>query len=370
MQKQMSNFQKIKIDGKEYFIIDSIQNLRAEDSFIYRKNKLKMFKGNGESRKYVGSYTGSSGERLSDFFEYKKWGEGKNKEGKRVYTSIQENCFFSKTNLLKYLYDSRIEYQKQEQIYNFDISDFYSDRIDKINNLEIDKIFFGIYDVSDLIGNKKKYSRGYIRSDNEIWKTWRELVLPKISYLSILKLIPVNNESSKSPLFYFRILLDYQFRSIVHPQLAESTEIIEKENKKRVIKKSASREGQQKYRKKVIEHMPQCPFTKISDDRLLIASHIKPYKACINEDKIGESIDFLNGLALSPTYDKLFDQGYITFTDNGELICGSLLTAYTWEKLNINPNAKNKLRIYPENREQYLEYHRQKVFQDNINDFI
>lgn len=36
-----------------------------------------MLKGNGESRKYVGSYTGSSGERLSDFFEYNDWGKEK-----------------------------------------------------------------------------------------------------------------------------------------------------------------------------------------------------------------------------------------------------------------------------------------------------
>ncbi|HEZ4438167.1 TPA: DNA (cytosine-5-)-methyltransferase, partial [Neisseria meningitidis] len=43
---------------------------------------------------------------------------------------------------------------------------------------------------------------------------------------------------------------------------------------------------------------------------------------------------------------------------------------YTWEKLNINPNAKNKMRIYPEGREKYLEYHRKFVFQDNIDDFL
>ena len=116
--------------------------------------------------------------------------------------------------------------------------------------------------------------------------------------------------------------------------------------------------------------MPQCPFTKISDERLLIASHIKPYRTCINEKKVDEAIDYLNGLALSPTYDKLFDQGYITFTDKGELICGTQLTPYTWERLNINPNAKNVLRIYPEKREQYLDYHRKYVFQDDINDLI
>lgn len=360
----MSSFQKIKIDGNEYYIIDSIQNLRAEDSFIHRQNKLKIFKGNGESRKYVGSYIGANGNRLSDFFEYNKWGEGK-LNGKRVYTPIQNKCFFSKTNLQKYLYDSRIEYQKQEQVYNFDISNFYNKHIKKVNEIQNDKIFFSIYDVSDFKDNK--LSRGYIRSDDSIWTMWRKLILPKISYLSILKLIPVIENSKKSPLYYFRILLDYQFRSIVHPQLSiSSIEIMERKKKKTT--KTSSREGQQKYRKAVIDYMPQCPFTKISDDRLLIASHIKPYKVCVNENKKEESIDYLNGLALSPTYDKLFDQGYITFTNKGELICGTQLTAYTWEKLNINPNAKNIMRIYPENREKYLEYHRKNVFQDDIND--
>lgn len=365
----MNNFQKIKIEGKEYYIIDSIQNLRAEDSFIYRKNKLTMFKGNGESRKYVGSYTGTSGDRLSDFFEYDEWGQGK-EDGKRIYTPIQNKCFFSKTNLLKYMYDARIEYQKQEQVYKFDISEFYNKRVETVNKLETEKVFFSIYDVSDFVDNK--LNRGYIRSDNKIWDIWRKLVLPKISYLSILKLLPIDSqEQNLEPLYYFRILLDYQFRSIVHPKLTTSTsEIVVKEKQKRVTKKSPSREGQQQYRKKVIEHMPQCPFTKISDDRLLIASHIKPYKSCINEDKVHEAIDHLNGLALSPTYDRLFDQGYITFTDKGELICGTQLTAYTWERLNINPNAKNLMRIYPEQRENYLEYHRQNVFQDDINDLI
>ncbi len=361
----MSNFQKINISGKAYFIIDTIQNLRAEDSFIHRKNKLQAFKGNGEARKYVGSYIGTSGDRLSDFFEYNDWGKGR-KNGKRIYTTISDRCFFSKTNLLKYLYDARVEYQRQEQIYHCDITEHYNDYVEEISALQTEKVHFSIYDVSDFVDNK--LSRGYIRSDDDIWDSWRKLILPKISYLSILKLVAVENPSDK-PLYYFRILLDYQFRSIVHPQLSVSTsEIIEKEHKKRIHKKSPAREGQQQYRKKVIEHMPQCPFTKISDDKLLIASHIKPYKVCVNENNINEAIDFYNGLALTPTYDKLFDQGYITFTDKGELICGTQLSAYTWEKLNINPNAKNIMRIFPEKREKYLEYHRRNVFQDDIDE--
>lgn len=366
----MSNFQKIHIEGKEYFIVDSIQNLRAEDSFIYRKNKLKMFKGNGEARKYVGSYLGASGERLSDFFEYKEWGMGV-KDSERVYTPIQTgNCFFSKSNLLKYMYDARIEYQKQEQVYNFDISEFYNENLESISSLENEKTFFSIYDVSDFTDNN--LSRGYIRSDDSIWDIWRKLVLPKISYLSILKLIPVEGiKEDQRPLFYFRILLDYQFRSIVHPSLIRTTtefEVVEKIQREPL--KSVGRQGADLYRKKVLEHMPQCPFTKISDDKLLIASHIKPYRICMKEGREDQAIDFLNGLALTPTYDKLFDQGYITFTDNGDLICGTLLSSYTWERLNINPNSKNNLRIYPEKREEYLEYHRKFVFQDDINDLI
>lgn len=363
----MHNFQKIKIDNIEYFIIDSIQNLRAEDSFIHRKNKLKMFKGNGESRKYVGSYTGKNGEKLKSFFEYTNWGDTK-VNNQRNYPIIQNNCFFSKSNLLQYMYDARVEYHQQEQIYNNDIFKNYQEIIKKINHIE-EIINFSIYDVSDFIDNKRG-NRAYIRSDSEIWKLWRELILPKISYLSILKLLPIQNSSS-NPIYYFRILLDYQFRSIVHPKFSiSSSEVISKETKEKVAKKTVSREGASKYRKEVIEHMMQCPFTKISDDRLLIASHIKPYNICIKENKLNEATDYLNGLALSPTYDKLFDQGYITFTDKGELICGTQLSAYTWEKLHINPNAKNVMRIYPEKRENYLKFHRTYVFQDNVDDLI
>lgn len=364
----MENLQKIKIENKEYLIVDSIQDLRAEDSFIHRKNKLEMYVGSGEARKYVGSYASESGQRLSDFFEYFDWGNVK-VNGVRTYPIIQENnCFFSKSNLLKYLYAAEIEYQTQEQVYNFDISESYNKHLEKINALQDEKIFFSVYDVSDFADNKS--NRGYIRSDDAIWELWRRIVLPKISYLSILKLIPIiEDQATKKPLYYFRILLDYQFRSIVHPSLlvlkeSETTKIPTKEKDK------AFRLGQEKYRREVIDHMAQCPFSKITDERLLIASHIKPYNICIKENRKDQALDYLNGLALTPTYDKLFDQGYITFTDEGFLVCGTLLTPYTWDKLNINPNAKNKMKIFPENREEYLDFHRQHVFQDNINDLI
>ena len=98
---------------------------------------------------------------------------------------IQDNrCFFSKSNLLKYLNDSKTEYYSQEQLYHNDISEFYQERQNEILNLESEHIFFSIYDASDNLSQNQ--NRGYIRSDDNIWKLWRELILPKISYLSIL----------------------------------------------------------------------------------------------------------------------------------------------------------------------------------------
>lgn len=374
----MENLQKIKIDGIEYYIIDSIQDFRAEDSFIHRQNKLAQFKGNGEAKKHVGTYSGELGRKISNFFNYSTWGlshrdqvkNQKSIESARQSGAVVQDgkCFFSKSNLLKYLDDAKAEYYAQEQQYHNDISVFYEERYKKVCSLETEHIFFTIYDASDDMSEKQ--NRGYIRSDDKIWQLWRELILPKISYLSILKLIAVDEpKESREPLFYFRILLDYQFRSFVHPSAITQQEeqiippLIES------IKRTY-RQGQEKYRKEVIEYMAQCPFSKITDERLLIASHIKPYNICIKEKREDQALDYLNGLALSPTYDRLFDQGYITFTNKGELICGTQLSSYTWDKLNINPNAKNKMRIFPENREVYLEFHRKHVFQDNIEDMI
>jgi putative restriction endonuclease len=373
----MTDFQKIKIDNVEYNIVDSIQDFRAEDSFIHRSNKLAQYDGNGESKKHVGTYSGELGQRISNFFEYSTWGlehfdsvkKRKTDDSARESGAIVQDftCFFSKSNLLKYLDDAKAEYYAKEQHYHNDISQLYRDRLSEVENLPNEHIFFSIYDASDNLSQRQ--NRGYVRSDDSIWKLWRILILPKISYLSILKLVPVNpTENNNFPIFYFRILLDYKFRTFVHPSASETYDESPTDTKEIEKLKKSYRIGQERYRKAVIEYMVQCPFSKITDERLLIASHIKPYSVCINEQREDQALDYLNGLTLSPTYDRLFDQGYITFSDTGELICGTQLSSYTWDKLNINPISKNKMKILPENREHYLDYHRKHVFQDDIKD--
>ena len=78
-----------------------------------------------------------------------------------------------------------------------------------------------------------------------------------------------------------------------------------------------SRVGQGLFRKKLLEkYNSTCIITSVSVKRLLIASHIKPWAVSDNEERLSDE----NGLLLSPTYDKLFDYGLITFTNLGRLL--------------------------------------------------
>jgi len=363
--------QRLTINNILYEVVDSMQNFRAEDSFVSNLNKLKKNKGAGEAKKYVGNFfTGFDG--LKNFFEYSNWGKQIKVPNKKVkkndFNTIQDQkCFFSKSNLLLYLADAKDEYYYQEQIYRQNIKPFFKINFDKVNNLTNEVNFFDMYEVSH---SKEKSNRAYIRSDNNIWKLWRDIVLPMISYLSILKLKKVDSDDVSS-YFYFRIFLDYQFRAIQHPK----STINKDQNRKLDVEvwnqnsyKKTARDP--KFREGVLNYMPQCPFTNVSDERVLIASHIKPFQKCIDDnDSVGAN-DKLNGLTLSPTYDYLFDQGYITFLDDGTLICGTRLSPFTWSRLNINPASKKKLDIKPRGREKYLDYHRKLVFQDNIEELV
>ena len=102
-----------------------------------------------------------------------------------------------------------------------------------------------------------------------------------------------------------------------------------------------------------------CPFTMVNDERLLIASHIKPW--VVSNDK--EKVDPKNGFALTPTYDKLFDRGFITFGDDKKLSVSPWINPMNQKRLNIyNGMLLPKLQL-DEKRSKYLIYHRENVFQ-------
>lgn len=112
---------------------------------------------------------------------------------------------------------------------------------------------------------------------------------------------------------------------------------------------------QNKFRKNVFDINQKCIVTGCELPQLLIASHIKPW-AVSNQF---EKIDGYNGLLLTPTYDKLFDQGLITFTENQALIYSSKLSKNVQVQLGLLSNINGKLH---EQHKTYLEYHQQYIF--------
>ena len=101
----------------------------------------------------------------------------------------------------------------------------------------------------------------------------------------------------------------------------------------------------------------QCIVTGIDTSKLLVASHIKPWRVCENEERI----DTENGLLLSANMDRLFDSGLITFTIEGEMIISSFVGEVNQSRLHIFKGMKVDLQS-SRRLLTYLEYHRDVLF--------
>lgn len=114
-----------------------------------------------------------------------------------------------------------------------------------------------------------------------------------------------------------------------------------------------SRRGQGQYRENLVKLWRKCSITGYSDVRLLVASHIKPWSISDNSERI----DKYNGLLLLPTYDKLFDLGFIGFNEKGSINISKELK----DPDILQINEKTKINIQ-RNHIKFLEYHLEHVF--------
>jgi hypothetical protein len=133
--------------------------------------------------------------------------------------------------------------------------------------------------------------------------------------------------------------------------LAEQPEITETE-KEQLVK---SRIGQSTFKKELLRKEKKCKLCGVSDERFLVASHIKPWSKSSNEERL----DANNGLLLCPNHDALFDKGYISFDSDGSILLSERLDEAT--KLFLNVNETMKVKISPE-QETYMEWHRVHLF--------
>lgn len=93
--------------------------------------------------------------------------------------------------------------------------------------------------------------------------------------------------------------------------------------------------------------------------KLLNASHIKPWAVASN----GERLDPFNGFLLSPVYDRAFDAGLITFSDDGKIVVSREL-GDDCDRLGILESAQIE-KISPFSLG-YLKFHREQIFEKAI----
>ena len=268
----------MKINGVNYPTLAVFPTMMTvPDCVVVGSNKLG--KGHGEAKFYI-----SSKNEMYEFYGGKKF---------------KLKCFMLKSDLIAYLNAIKNEYffPSQEYSKKEELPQLWEERLALVNGLE-DVIFFYIEDQYQISG-----SRGYINTKDKAYQILREIALPLVSYVYVEK---VGTESN--PLFYWKLFVD--FEAIWEKQngplvfnYGKKKEGIEKPKDKKGKEKnkeiSRAREGQGKYREQLLEQCRYCPFTMISDERLLIASHIKPWAASDETEKIDPN----NGFMLSVSSD-------------------------------------------------------------------
>lgn len=98
----------------------------------------------------------------------------------------------------------------------------------------------------------------------------------------------------------------------------------------------------------------KCCLCGVTGKSFLVASHIKPWSVSNQEERT----DVDNGLLLCPNHDKLFDGGWISFADNGNIIISKDLEKDNCIFLNVNNQIHIEL---SEGNKKYLSYHRENV---------
>jgi putative restriction endonuclease len=118
------------------------------------------------------------------------------------------------------------------------------------------------------------------------------------------------------------------------------------------------RRGQDLFRRALMDYWGgACAVTGIAIPELLRASHAKPWAKCETDQ---ERLNVFNGFLLCAHLDALFDQGLMTFDQQGCALWSPKLDQTTRAKLNLDDTLK--LRWITGQHEGFLAWHRAKVF--------
>jgi len=120
-----------------------------------------------------------------------------------------------------------------------------------------------------------------------------------------------------------------------------------------------ARRGQGIFRQNVQSIEKFCRVTKVDRPEHLRASHCKPWRDCITNE---ERLDGENGLLLTPSIDHLFDRGFISFENDGDLLISPVAHQTSLNRMNVPTGERVNVGTFSQGQKRFLEFHREYVF--------
>ncbi len=119
-----------------------------------------------------------------------------------------------------------------------------------------------------------------------------------------------------------------------------------------------ARRGQGLFRQNVMRLEKVCRITRVDRPEHLRASHCKPWRDASNEERL----DGENGVLLTPNADHLFDRGFISFEDNGDVLVSPVAHAESLRRMGLDADRGLNVGAFSSGQKHYLEFHRENVF--------
>lgn len=119
-----------------------------------------------------------------------------------------------------------------------------------------------------------------------------------------------------------------------------------------------ARRGQGLFKQNVQKIETSCRVTKVDRSEHLRASHCKPWRDASNSERL----DGENGLLLTPAIDHLFDRGFISFENNGDLLVSPVAHSLSLQRMGVDVGQKINVGVFSQGQRSYLDFHRDNVF--------
>ena len=119
-----------------------------------------------------------------------------------------------------------------------------------------------------------------------------------------------------------------------------------------------ARRGQGLLKQNVMQRETACRLAGVDRIEHLRASHCKPWCGADNRERL----DGENGLLLTPDADHLFDRGFVSFDDNGDVLVSPVAHVPSMVRMELDPKLLGNVGGFSDGQRQYLAFHRDSVF--------